>query len=104
MFDEYLEPPSVEKPVPPAPAVQVPAVLVGKPSSTTIDQDAPSTSHSPSSSEVRHPTSHQGVAARSTIEDNPFAQAEDNPFVNMFALEPSSKELSSRDISSVEST
>ncbi|GJV97015.1 integrase, catalytic region, zinc finger, CCHC-type containing protein [Tanacetum coccineum] len=52
MLDEYLEPPSVERPVPPAPIVQVPVVSVGMPSSTTIDQDALSTSHSPSSSEV----------------------------------------------------
>ncbi|GKG02400.1 hypothetical protein Tco_0310036, partial [Tanacetum coccineum] len=43
MFDEYFEPPSVERPVPPAPAVQVSVVLAGAPSSTTIDKDAPST-------------------------------------------------------------
>ncbi|GJR09656.1 retrovirus-related pol polyprotein from transposon TNT 1-94 [Tanacetum coccineum] len=104
MFDEYLEPPSVERPVPPAPAVQVPVVSAGTPSSTTIDQDAPSTSHSPSSSVVQPPISHQGVAAGPTIKDNPFAQAEDNPFVNVFALEPSSEESSSRDVSSAEST
>ncbi|GKB66541.1 hypothetical protein Tco_0927953, partial [Tanacetum coccineum] len=47
IFDEYFEPPSVERPVPPATAVQVPVVSVGTPSSTTIDQDAPSSSHSP---------------------------------------------------------
>ncbi|GJQ91315.1 retrovirus-related pol polyprotein from transposon TNT 1-94 [Tanacetum coccineum] len=89
MFDEYLEPPSVERPVPPAPAVQVPVVSAGTPSSTTINQDAQSTSHSPSSSEVQPPISHRGVATEPTIEDNPFTQAEDNPFVNVFALEPS---------------
>ncbi|GJS83496.1 retrovirus-related pol polyprotein from transposon TNT 1-94 [Tanacetum coccineum] len=43
MFDEYFEPPSVERPVPPTLAVQVPVVLASTPSSTTIDQDAPST-------------------------------------------------------------
>nr|GEY27380.1 putative ribonuclease H-like domain-containing protein [Tanacetum cinerariifolium] len=47
MFDEYLEPPRVERPVSPAPAVQVPVNSAGTPSSTTIDQDAPSPSHSP---------------------------------------------------------
>ncbi|GKC86349.1 putative ribonuclease H-like domain-containing protein, partial [Tanacetum coccineum] len=103
MFDEYLEPPSVERSVPPAPALPVPVVSAGTPFSTTIDQDAPSTSHSPSSSKVQPPTSHQGVAAGPTIKDNPFAQAEDNPFVNMFAPEPSSAESSSRDVSSAES-
>ncbi|GJW42959.1 retrovirus-related pol polyprotein from transposon TNT 1-94 [Tanacetum coccineum] len=65
------------------------------PSSTTIDQDAPTTSHSPSSSEVKPPISHQGVAAGPTFKDNPFAQAENDPFVNPFAPEPSFKESSS---------
>ncbi|GJZ23799.1 putative ribonuclease H-like domain-containing protein [Tanacetum coccineum] len=97
MFDEYFEPPSVERPVPPAPAVQVPVVSAGTPSSTTIDQDAPSTSHSPSSSEVQAPILHQGVAAGPTFEDNPFAQADNDPFVNVFAPEPSSEESSSGD-------
>ncbi|GKB98002.1 retrovirus-related pol polyprotein from transposon TNT 1-94 [Tanacetum coccineum] len=44
------------------------------------------------------PVNSAGVAARSTIiEDNPFAPVDNNPFVNMFALEPSS-EASSGDI------
>ncbi|GKF87292.1 hypothetical protein Tco_0258169, partial [Tanacetum coccineum] len=91
MFNEYFETPSVERPVPPAPAVPVPVHSAGTPSSTTIDQDAPSTSHSPSSSEVQAPISHQGVAIGPIIEDNPFAQANNDPFVNVFALEPSSE-------------
>ncbi|GKD45095.1 retrovirus-related pol polyprotein from transposon TNT 1-94 [Tanacetum coccineum] len=37
MFDEYLEPPRVERLVSPAPAVQVPINSTGTPSSTTID-------------------------------------------------------------------
>ncbi|GJU14193.1 retrovirus-related pol polyprotein from transposon TNT 1-94 [Tanacetum coccineum] len=86
MFDKYFEPPA------------------GTPSSTTIDQDAPSTSYSPSSSVVQPPISHQGVAARPTIKDNPLAQVDNDPFVNVFALEPSSDESSSGDVSSVEST
>nr|GEV63000.1 ribonuclease H-like domain-containing protein [Tanacetum cinerariifolium] len=44
---------------PPALAVQVPVVLAGTPSSTTIDQDALSTSYSPSSSIVQPPILHQ---------------------------------------------
>ncbi|GJS93818.1 retrovirus-related pol polyprotein from transposon TNT 1-94 [Tanacetum coccineum] len=103
MFDEYLEPPIVERSVAPAPAVQVLVVSAGTPSSTTIDQDAPSTSHSPSSSEVQPLISHQGVAAGPTIKDNPFAHAADDPFVNVFALAPSSKDLSSGDVSLAES-
>nr|GEV08332.1 hypothetical protein [Tanacetum cinerariifolium] len=104
MFDEYLEPPSIERSVPPAHAVQVLVISVGTPSSITIDQDAPSTSHSPSFSEVQPPILHQGVAAGLIIEENPFAQAEDNPFVNVFDLEPSSKESSLRGVSSADST
>ncbi|GJV71672.1 putative ribonuclease H-like domain-containing protein [Tanacetum coccineum] len=104
MFDEYFEPPGVERPVPPALAVQVPVVSAGTPSSTTIDQDAPSTIYSPSSSVVQPPISHQGVTAGPTIKDNPFAQADNEPFVNVFAPEPSSDESSSGDVSSAEST
>nr|GEV40514.1 hypothetical protein [Tanacetum cinerariifolium] len=72
MFDEYLEPPSVKRPIPHAHAVHVLVVLAG-------------------------------VADGPTIKDNPFAHAEDNPFVNVFAPEPSSKESSSGDVSSAES-
>nr|GEV89561.1 hypothetical protein [Tanacetum cinerariifolium] len=39
-----------------------------------------------------------GVVAGPTIEDNPFAQADNDPFVNMFAPEPSSDESSSGDL------
>ncbi|GJY08826.1 hypothetical protein Tco_0375880 [Tanacetum coccineum] len=75
------------------------------PSSTTIDQDAHSPSHSPSSSELQPPISHQGVVAGSPIiKDNPFAHVDNDPFVNVFALEPSSKASSSGDVSSAEST
>ncbi|GJR48572.1 retrovirus-related pol polyprotein from transposon TNT 1-94 [Tanacetum coccineum] len=73
IFDEYLDPLSVERLVPPTLAVQVPVVSAG-------------------------------VAARPTNEDNPFTHAKNNPFVNVFAPEPGSKESSSRDVSSAEST
>nr|GEX13829.1 CASP-like protein 3A1 [Tanacetum cinerariifolium] len=42
MFDEYLKPPHVERPVLPAQAVQVSVNSAGTPSSTTIDKNAPS--------------------------------------------------------------
>ncbi|GJV72598.1 retrovirus-related pol polyprotein from transposon TNT 1-94 [Tanacetum coccineum] len=104
MFDEYLEPPRVERPVSPAPAVSVPVNSAGTPSSTTIDQDAPSPSHSPSSSALQSPSLHQGVAADSTLmEDNPFAPVDNHPFINVFAPEPSSEASSSGDLSSAES-
>ncbi|GJW00084.1 retrovirus-related pol polyprotein from transposon TNT 1-94 [Tanacetum coccineum] len=88
----------VPNPVPAAPYVPVLVISVGTPSSTTIDQDAPSPSHLPSSSELQPSISHQGVAARSNIiEDNPFAHADNDPFINVFTLEPSSKASSSED-------
>ncbi|GJW05630.1 putative ribonuclease H-like domain-containing protein [Tanacetum coccineum] len=104
MFDEYFEPPGVERPVPPALAVQVLVVSAVTPSSTIINQDAPSIIYSSSSSVVQPPISHQGITAGSTIKDNPFSQADNEPFVNVFAPEPSSDESSSGDVSSAEST
>ncbi|GJR94440.1 retrovirus-related pol polyprotein from transposon TNT 1-94 [Tanacetum coccineum] len=97
--------PRVDRPVPPATIVQCPVTLAGSPSSTTIDQNAPAISHSPSSLELQPHTSHQGVATGSTIiEDNPFAHANIDPFVIVFASEPSSKASLFRDASSAEST
>ncbi|GJU23029.1 retrovirus-related pol polyprotein from transposon TNT 1-94 [Tanacetum coccineum] len=82
----------------PAPQSQYQSIqpVQKKPTSTTIDQDAPSPSHSPSSSALQSPSLHQGVAADSTlIEDNPFSLVDNHPFINVFALEPSSKASSS---------
>nr|GEU71897.1 retrovirus-related Pol polyprotein from transposon TNT 1-94 [Tanacetum cinerariifolium] len=60
MFDEFLEPPRIERPVSPVIAVQLLVIS----------------------------------AARSTIiEDTPFAYADNDPFVNVFAPEPSYEEL-----------
>ncbi|GJS58156.1 hypothetical protein Tco_0652940 [Tanacetum coccineum] len=105
MFDEYLEPPRVERPVSPTLAVLVPINSAGTPSSTTIDQDAPSPSHSPSSSALQSPSLHQGIAAESTImEANLLAPVGNDPFVNVFAPEPCPEASSSRDVSSAKST
>nr|GEV50200.1 hypothetical protein [Tanacetum cinerariifolium] len=95
MFDEYMDPPRVERPVSPTQAVQALVNSVGTPSSTTIDQDSPSLSISPSSSTL---PSHQGVATEPTfIGNNPIAPVDNNPFINVFALEPSSDASSSED-------
>ncbi|GKA93326.1 hypothetical protein Tco_0815312, partial [Tanacetum coccineum] len=103
MFDEYLEPPRIERPVSPAPAVQVPVNSTGTPSSTTIDKDAHSPSHLPSSSALQSPSLHQGVTAESPLmEDNPFAPIDNDHFINVFAPEPRSEASSSRDLSSTE--
>nr|GEU82652.1 copia protein [Tanacetum cinerariifolium] len=93
-----LEPPRVERPVSPAPMVPIPINTTGTPSSTTIDQDAPSPSHSPSSSTLQSLSLQQSIAAESTImEDNPLAPDDNDPFVNVLALEPSSEASSFED-------
>ncbi|GJV42056.1 hypothetical protein Tco_1420496, partial [Tanacetum coccineum] len=98
-----LEPPRAKRPVSPALAVSVPVNSAGTPSSTTIDQDAPSPSHSPSSLALQSPSIHQGVAAESTLmEYNPFAPVDNHPFINVFASKPSSEASSSEDLSSTE--
>nr|GEX91694.1 Gag-Pol polyprotein [Tanacetum cinerariifolium] len=99
MFDKYLEPPRVERPVSSTLAVLVLLNIVGTPSSTTIAQDAPCPSHSPSSSTFQSPSSLQGVASEPTImEDNPLTPVDNNPFVNVFAPEPSSEASLSGDL------
>ncbi|GJW65742.1 hypothetical protein Tco_0117626 [Tanacetum coccineum] len=104
MFDEYLEPTHVERPVSPALVVLVSVTSAGTPSSTTIDQDAPSPSHSPSSLALQSPSLHRGVAARSTLmENNPFTPVDNDPFINVFALEPSFEASSFGDLSLAES-
>nr|GEU53752.1 retrovirus-related Pol polyprotein from transposon TNT 1-94 [Tanacetum cinerariifolium] len=97
-FDELSEPMALVS-ISPAKAVLVPVSSAGTPSSTNIDQDAPSPSHSPSSLALQSPCSHHGAAAGSTvIEDNLFAPVNNDSFVNMFALEPSSEASSSGDL------
>nr|GEV98007.1 putative reverse transcriptase domain-containing protein [Tanacetum cinerariifolium] len=76
MFDEYLEPPHAHSP-----------------------------SISPLSLALQSHSLHQGAAAESTfMKDNPVAPVDNNPFINVFAPEPSSDALSSGDVSSIEST
>ncbi|GJY62307.1 retrovirus-related pol polyprotein from transposon TNT 1-94 [Tanacetum coccineum] len=74
MFDEYLEPPRVKRPVSLAPAAPVPINLVGVAAGSTI------------------------------IEDNPFALVNNDPFINVFAPEHSFEASSSGDVSLAEST
>nr|GFB03197.1 integrase, catalytic region, zinc finger, CCHC-type, peptidase aspartic, catalytic [Tanacetum cinerariifolium]GFB26136.1 integrase, catalytic region, zinc finger, CCHC-type, peptidase aspartic, catalytic [Tanacetum cinerariifolium] len=74
IFDEYLEPPHVEKSVSPTPAVQVPVNSVGVATESTL------------------------------MDENPFAPIDNNLFINIFASEPTSEASSSRDASSAEST
>nr|GEY95320.1 retrovirus-related Pol polyprotein from transposon TNT 1-94 [Tanacetum cinerariifolium] len=91
-FDELFEP------MAPVQLILVPVNSAGTPSSITIDQDAHSLSHSPSPLALQSPCLHQGVATKSTLMDeNPFAPVDNNPFINIFAPEPTSAASSSRD-------
>nr|GEU94700.1 retrovirus-related Pol polyprotein from transposon TNT 1-94 [Tanacetum cinerariifolium] len=98
MFDEYLKPPRIDRPVSPAPVVPVIVNSAGTPSSTIIDQDIPSLSHLLLSFAIQSPNSQQGIAAESTIiKDNPLAPVDNDHFVTVFAMKSSSEASSSED-------
>nr|GFB26738.1 retrovirus-related Pol polyprotein from transposon TNT 1-94 [Tanacetum cinerariifolium] len=104
-FDEYVEPPHIDRPVSPAPVVPAPVNSAGTPSSIVIDQDAHSPSYLSSSLALQSPCLHQGVAAESTLMDeNPFAPVDKDTFINIFSSEPTSAASSSEDTSSANST
>ncbi|GJV15499.1 retrovirus-related pol polyprotein from transposon TNT 1-94 [Tanacetum coccineum] len=102
MFDEYFEQSTDSEPVHTATVVNSPIVYTNTSVSTTIAQDAPSTSHSLSSSQVHPPVFPQGVAAGPTIEDTSITQADLHPSVNPVAGEPSSAQSTSGDVSLAE--
>ncbi|GJS47300.1 retrovirus-related pol polyprotein from transposon TNT 1-94 [Tanacetum coccineum] len=66
-------------------------------------QEAPSGSHSPSSLDHQSSSVHQGVAAEHLFEVNPFAAADPEPFVNVFAPDHNSEASSSGVIARTES-
>ncbi|GJY89352.1 retrovirus-related pol polyprotein from transposon TNT 1-94 [Tanacetum coccineum] len=98
MFDEYFEPPTVDRLVPPVPAAQVPVNPSGPSVSISVDQDAPLGNHIPSSSDHQSSLVHHGVAADHSFEVNPFTPPHYGPFVNVFAPDPSSEASSSGEI------
>ncbi|GJZ05924.1 retrovirus-related pol polyprotein from transposon TNT 1-94 [Tanacetum coccineum] len=103
MFDEYFKTSMVDCLVPPAPAAQAPFNLTGPSVSIPIDQEAPSGSHSPSSSDHQSSSVYQGVVAEHSFEVNPFAADDPKPFVNVFALDHNSEASSSGVIARTES-
>ncbi|GJT71797.1 hypothetical protein Tco_1031083 [Tanacetum coccineum] len=90
------------EPVPTATVVNALIVSTNTSVSTTITQDAPSTSHSLSSLQVHPLVFPQGVAAGPTIEDTSITQADLHPSVNPVAGEPSSAQSTSGDVSLAE--
>ncbi|GJT91918.1 hypothetical protein Tco_1080763 [Tanacetum coccineum] len=92
MFNEYFDQSTDGKPVPTATIVNAPIVSTNTYVSTTIAQDAPSISHSLSSSQVHPPPQvfPQGFAAMTRLSQTPQYQAGFIPSVNPVAGEPSS--------------
>ncbi|GKE23239.1 hypothetical protein Tco_1434751 [Tanacetum coccineum] len=76
-------------------AAPIPVDITGTPSSTTIDQDAPSASTSLTSEETQDPVLQQGVEEQYQGHQN--AQFDNDLFIDIFTLEPSSGESSSKD-------
>ncbi|GJX03307.1 retrovirus-related pol polyprotein from transposon TNT 1-94 [Tanacetum coccineum] len=103
MFNEYFEPLIVDRLVPPVLVAQVLVNPSGPSVSIFVDQDAPLVNHSPSSSDHQSSSVHHSVAAGHSFKVNPFALANHEPFVNIFAPDPSSKASSSGEISIAES-
>ncbi|GJW84998.1 retrovirus-related pol polyprotein from transposon TNT 1-94 [Tanacetum coccineum] len=85
----------VNEPVPSATAVNAQVVPPGTPLSTTIAQDAPSTSALSSTSDMHHPVQHQGFAEEPTLEDSPITRDALHPSFNPVNGEPGSTQSSS---------
>ncbi|GKD22213.1 hypothetical protein Tco_1223916 [Tanacetum coccineum] len=96
MFDEYFSPlPSVASLVP-ALAAPEPTDSTGTPSSTFVDQDAPSLSTSQTHHETQHPVISSGVEEE--YHDIKVAHLDNDPFFGVQIPEPNSKESSSRGV------
>ncbi|GJZ84824.1 putative ribonuclease H-like domain-containing protein [Tanacetum coccineum] len=77
-------------------------VPLGTSLSTTIAQDAPSTSASSSTSDMHHPVRHQGIAEEPTLEDFPITYDVLHPSFNPVTGEPGSIQSSSENVNSAE--
>ncbi|GJY20017.1 retrovirus-related pol polyprotein from transposon TNT 1-94 [Tanacetum coccineum] len=97
MFDEYFNPPGIRQN--PLPRVaQDPVIPTGPSVSIAIDLDAPSGSHTSSPMDHHSSSVHHGLAGEPYAEVNPFAAADPEPFVNVFAPDYNSEASSSGEI------
>ncbi|GKA02160.1 retrovirus-related pol polyprotein from transposon TNT 1-94 [Tanacetum coccineum] len=94
MFDKYLNPPPCVDPQVPVVIALETDVSTGIPSSTTIDQDAPSTSTSQTNQETPSLVIPTGV--KEADHDIEVAHMDNNPYVDFLIPEPSSEESSSQ--------
>ncbi|GJZ33387.1 putative ribonuclease H-like domain-containing protein [Tanacetum coccineum] len=102
MFDEYLKQSRVNEPVPSATEINAQVVPPGTSLSTTIAQDAPSTSASSSTSDIHHPVQHQEIAEEPIHEDTPIIHDVLHPSPNLVTGDPGSAQSSSGNVNSAE--
>ncbi|GJU07985.1 integrase, catalytic region, zinc finger, CCHC-type containing protein, partial [Tanacetum coccineum] len=103
MFDEYFNPPGIrQNPIPNV--AQDPVIPTGPSVSIAIDLDVPSGSHTSSPLDHHFSSVHHGLAGEPSAEVNPFAAADPEPFVNVFAQDYNSEASSSREINIPESS
>nr|GEU82216.1 putative reverse transcriptase domain-containing protein [Tanacetum cinerariifolium] len=99
MFNEYLTPPPCVDPQVPAVIAPEPSISTGTPSSTTINQDAPSTSSSQTNQETSSPVISLGV--EEAYHDIEVAHMDNNPklifqFQNLVLKNPLLRLVSTR--------
>ncbi|GJW48376.1 hypothetical protein Tco_0080022 [Tanacetum coccineum] len=103
MFDEYFNPSGIcQNPIPNV--AQDPVIPTGPSVSIAIDLDVPLGSHTSSPVDHHFSSVHHGLAGEPAAEVNPFAAADLEPFVNVFAPDYNSEASSSREINIPESS
>ncbi|GKA45194.1 integrase, catalytic region, zinc finger, CCHC-type containing protein [Tanacetum coccineum] len=102
MFDEHLEQSRGNEPVPSATEITAHVVPPGTSLSTTIAQDAPSTSASSSTSDIHHPVQHQEITEEPTHEDTPINHDVLHPSHNLVTGDPGLAQSSSGNVNSAE--
>ncbi|GKC71504.1 retrovirus-related pol polyprotein from transposon TNT 1-94 [Tanacetum coccineum] len=102
MFDEHLEQSRVDEPVPSATEVNAQVVPPGTSLSTTIAQDAPSTSASSSTSDIHLPVQHQEIAEEPIPEDTPIIHDVPHPSHNLVTGDLGSVQSSSGNVNAAE--
>ena len=90
MFDEYFESQPPHEPVQPAiepniMAGNAPHDTNGPLVSISLNLEAPECSNTQIESNIQSSSEHQGVTSDYTLEVNPFAPPEEEPFENIFA-------------------
>ncbi|GJU25275.1 retrovirus-related pol polyprotein from transposon TNT 1-94 [Tanacetum coccineum] len=102
MFDEHLAQSRVDEPVPSATEINAQVVPPGTSLSTTIAQDAPSTSASSSTSDIHLPVQHQEIAEEPVPEDTPIIHNVLPPSHNLVTGDPGSAQSSSGNVNAAE--